>query len=121
MRRINIETGEIKDYVSIMDATRDGFNSSRITSCCRGNSAFHKGFFWEYLDENKRKSYNRKPITKKGPKKSVVKIDLETGNILERYCPLKTVKKDGFNPHRVIECCKKRRDTYAGFRWEYVL
>lgn len=45
------KTGEfIKEWSSIMEAERNGFNNGNIVSCCRGKRKSHKGFIWRYKE-----------------------------------------------------------------------
>ena len=42
-------TGElIREYPSIKEAERNGFNHCNICQCCNGKQKTHKGFRWEY-------------------------------------------------------------------------
>ena len=45
----------VKIWDSIREANRNGFNRSSITNCCKGKTNFntHKGFKWEYYNEEK--------------------------------------------------------------------
>jgi hypothetical protein len=47
---IDIKTGERFEYDAAMDAVREGFDSSCITRCCRGENAYHKGRYWMYAN-----------------------------------------------------------------------
>lgn len=49
---IRIKDGiEIKRYLSITEATKDGFNATNITQVCRGQKKTHRGYQWVYLDD----------------------------------------------------------------------
>ena len=42
-------TGElIREYPSVKEAERNGFNHCNICQCCNGKQKTHKGFRWEY-------------------------------------------------------------------------
>lgn len=47
----DMKTGEERVYEAAMDAVREGFDSSSISRCCHGESAYHKGRFWRFADE----------------------------------------------------------------------
>jgi hypothetical protein len=47
---IDIKTGERFQYDAAMDAVREGFDSSCITRCCKGENAYHKGRYWMYAN-----------------------------------------------------------------------
>lgn len=53
VKRIDKITGEIKEYLCIMDAERDGFCRGDIWRCCNNKPHFksHKGYLWKYLNE----------------------------------------------------------------------
>ena len=38
----------IREYPSIMECERNGFNRSNVSACCRGKQKTHKGFRWQY-------------------------------------------------------------------------
>lgn len=44
-------TNGVKTYVSLTDASRDGFNRTLISQVCRGLSKAHKGFKWSFVDK----------------------------------------------------------------------
>lgn len=41
----------IKEWSSTMECKRNGYNQGHIIECCRKNRKTHKGFKWEYKDE----------------------------------------------------------------------
>lgn len=50
---VQLQQGRIvKEWDSIADATRAGFNSSHISRCCLGRKDYktHKGYEWRYRD-----------------------------------------------------------------------
>lgn len=49
--RVCLETSEIQEYPSSMEAVRDGFNSGHIIQCCKGKLKQHKGYKWYYKEE----------------------------------------------------------------------
>lgn len=54
IERIDPKTGEIKEYNSLIETEKDGFQCSNISQCCRGKRKAHKGYYWQYLEkENK--------------------------------------------------------------------
>ena len=38
----------VKEWESINEADRNGYNHGHIAACCRGERKTHKGFIWEY-------------------------------------------------------------------------
>ena len=51
VERIDILTGEVKEYESILSTEKDGFISSHVSSCCSGKRKKHKGYYWSFLKE----------------------------------------------------------------------
>ena len=41
----------IREWPSIMECGRNGFNSCNVTRCCRGEQKTHKGYVWKYKGE----------------------------------------------------------------------
>lgn len=48
---VDMKTGEEKFYEAAMDAVREGFDSSSISRCCHGETAYHKGRYWRFANE----------------------------------------------------------------------
>ena len=45
------KTGEfVREWPSISEAERNGFNNGHIASCCRGERQTHKGYVWKYKE-----------------------------------------------------------------------
>lgn len=38
----------IREWNSIKETEKEGFNRSHVTSCCKGRRKSHKGFIWKY-------------------------------------------------------------------------
>lgn len=51
IERIDSKTGEIKEYLCIQDAIKEGFNRYRILLCCRNLQEQHRGYFWKYINK----------------------------------------------------------------------
>ena len=51
VKGVNIKTGEELTFKSTREASRNGFNHSHISKCCRGDYGFksHKGYRWKYI------------------------------------------------------------------------
>ena len=49
IERIDMKTGEIKEYECINDAKREGFSKSNIILYCQMRQSFHKNYYWRYL------------------------------------------------------------------------
>jgi group I intron endonuclease len=49
IRGTSIETGEIKTYLYVREAEKDGFHQAAISKVCAGQQKKHKGYVWEYI------------------------------------------------------------------------
>ena len=47
----DLEGNFIREYNSLADTTKEGFNKSTIRDCCVGNKKQYKGFIWKYKDD----------------------------------------------------------------------
>lgn len=45
----------VKRWESLSEASKEGFNNTCITMCCRGKNKTHNGFLWKYDGEPKQK------------------------------------------------------------------
>lgn len=50
VKRIDNYTGEEKEYKSVSDAVKDGFSEKMIYACCVNKRRTHKGFYWQYIE-----------------------------------------------------------------------
>ena len=51
IERIELFTGEIKEYQSIKSTKEDGFDPGCISNCLAGKHNIHKGFCWQYVGD----------------------------------------------------------------------
>lgn len=104
---VNIETGEI--FRSALQASKQ-YNISRdlIVSCCNGMRENAAGFHWRYEHEEAKpyKGTHAKPI-----------VCIETGVVYPSVS--EAVRQTGLYHNAVTDCLKKRRDSVAGYHWEY--
>lgn len=47
----NIKTGEIITFISVYEASKNGFNDSSIRLCLKGKQKHHKGYIWSKYDK----------------------------------------------------------------------
>ena len=45
---INIDNGEVIEFSSVSEASRNGYNRSNIRMCANGKRSKHKGYKWFY-------------------------------------------------------------------------
>lgn len=100
------------------------YNNSLIIECCKGKAISAKGFFWKYHTKSIRNDSNKlnKKVMTKGYhiKTPVLKISLDTGDILEKYESTKEAgEKNNINHSNISRCCRHERNTAGGFKWEY--
>lgn len=50
VERIDIFTGEIKEYDSMILVNLDGFDNSTVSKCCRGLRSSHKKYYWNFIE-----------------------------------------------------------------------
>lgn len=41
----------VMEFPSTMEAGRQGYNSSHVAACCRGERKTHKGFIWRFIEK----------------------------------------------------------------------
>lgn len=51
IQQLSLEGVLIKEYPSMQQAQREGYNQSSISRCCSGQYSHHKGYKWRYVDE----------------------------------------------------------------------
>lgn len=93
---------------------------SLICACCRGKTKSAYGFIWRYYDEcygnnditpyEKPKAYNRRKINQ-------YSID---GEYIKTWdCMLDIENLYGYSAANICACCKGKKTTAYGFKWEY--
>ena len=45
----------IREWPSVSEVSRNGFNKGHVAACCRGEEKSHKGYIWMYTDDYKEK------------------------------------------------------------------
>lgn len=45
---MDLQNNFIREWLSAVDASKFGFNSSLICACCKGRKKSHKNFKWRY-------------------------------------------------------------------------
>lgn len=65
--RIDVKTGEIKEYPSQYIASLDGFNTTKIGRSCRKMQESHKGYFFHYKENYNKNTYSERLSLNKKP------------------------------------------------------
>ena len=84
---------------------------------CTNDYNIHYGTAIKRKGESIKKSEAHKKYSEKRCKK-VAQIDKE--KTIKVWESVVSVKSRGFCPESVIACCKGRRQSYKGFKWQYV-
>lgn len=119
--------GEVKEYASIAEASKDGFNPTNISICCAGNKYLHyRGFDWRYKEGDKKPKFNLQyAIDHKGeyktpPLRPRKKILRERGEEQKIYISVKEAVDDGFDRRCIIKCCNGQRNSHKGYHWSFL-
>lgn len=105
----------IKEWGSVKEVETAGFHASNVGSCCLGKVNSAHGFFWSYRNLSKEVFINAK-IWRDFKRKSVLQVS-KTGEIIEEYTDLVSVKKNGFDRSEVAKVCSGKKKAYKGFYW----
>ena len=106
---INIKDGSILKYMSTANASIDGFNSSKVGACCRGNRRTHNGYYWKYNDSDDfteihlsdpliKQVHNPTPIIPKVPA-SAPPLSDKSGGRSYKECPYCNLEVSPFLKH----------------------
>ena len=76
---------------------------------------------WASYSENVKNSYITN-LNYQNIKKAVYKINKDNNNIIEKYNSIKEacVKNNNISYCGIIQCCKNKQITSAGYKWKYV-
>ena len=55
--QLSLSSDLIREWPSVMECARNGFNGGHVAACCRGEEKTHKGFLWMYYDDYKEKQF----------------------------------------------------------------
>lgn len=126
----NLKTNEtIEVFASIKEAAGciNGKNSD-ICECCQGNRKSYRKFGFRYLNGRSIRTSNKKRSSKvlaqaeteKRVARPVLKIDLNTGEILNRYESSEAAAiSEGICASLISRCCRHERYSTHGYRWEF--
>jgi hypothetical protein len=116
----NIYNNVIKIYSSIASVKDDGFSPSCVISCCKKKMKLHKGFIWQYFNQQTDDlSFNLSKDRKH--KKSVIQKDKD-GNIIKIWESVTQAIESGnkFTSIGITNCCNRIMRYHYGFQWEFV-
>lgn len=52
VERVDLKTGEVKEYTGVNATAVDGFDPSHVSAVCKGKRPTHLGFGWHHLDRS---------------------------------------------------------------------
>ena len=113
VERVDVATGEITEYESMMAAEAAGFSPAGIRGAHKGRTTKYAGFFWNLPDAGR----TRKPSGEKRFKK-VERVDPSTGEIKE-YASAHSTEPDGFRASNISAICNGKGSTHRGFYWRF--
>lgn len=97
--RIDINTGDRKEYASQSAVEVDGFMPTKVSACCLGKVRKHRGYHWEFLDGST--PADAKVRVRKIP--SVIHV-LDGQETL--YSRSSDLMNDGFDAESVLAICE---------------
>ena len=53
----------VREWPSVRECDRNGFNKGKVSACCRGEKPQYKGFLWMFADDYKEKQLNEVQTT----------------------------------------------------------
>lgn len=109
---ICVDNGKI--YDSLNDVGKDGFNISQVSACCHNKAKTSGGYNWCYLEDYNPDTFVMNECSWNGTPKRVMWIEKQF-----IYDKLVDVKKDGFSPSCVSQCCngKKKHHRHQHFKF----
>jgi len=107
----------IKEYCSTKITETYGFDPSAVSKCCLFKNTDHKRYLWTHdpllipqMVINASNRVNRpRPIRQ-----------ISIGNVfIKEWDSIRMASKAGFDCGKISECCRGKRRTHSGFKWEY--
>ncbi len=117
----DVNNNVINIYESIIDVKGDGFSTSGVIACCQKKTKLHKGFIWQYFDQQTDDlSFNLSKDKKH--KKSIIQKD-KSGNVVKIWESVsRAIIESGnkFTSIGITNCCNRVMRYHHGFQWEFV-
>lgn len=123
VQQLDLKSGEILNtFDSIHDACRYlNINvCGDISACCKGKRSQARGFRWQYSDIKLRSFF--KPHTPIDQRKQILKIDLITGKVIDRFNSISEANKSlGLTDksRSISKCCNHKISSAFGYKWEF--
>lgn len=116
IERIDPNSGEIKEYKSMSEAERDGFEQGSVWACVAGKKASFSNYYWQYADgSTPATSVQYEKVFRKVIGESV---SGENKVWLSSYDECHSL---GFNYGKIRACCAglRGRRTHKEYRWYF--
>ena len=105
----------IKEWSSVAEAGRNGYDHRTISACCLGKLKTHQNFIWSYKPiEN----FNVNNYKKKTTSKMVYQYDKDY-NLIKIWYSAAEAGRNGFSSAHVSACCLGKRKFHKGFIWSH--
>ena len=122
--QLSLDGKVINNFKSIKDTQIFGYNHKCVFNCCFGQAKTYKGFIWMYKEKYEKIGCNNiekyiKEYIKDKHKIKIVQLSLN-GEFVKIWESGKETKKYGYNPTRISECCKNKREQHKGYKWTYL-
>ena len=108
----------VREWSSVSEAGRNGFEQANISKCCLSKSKTHKNFIWSYeLIEN---FYVNDYLPKKNTKlpKKVYQYDKDY-NLINIWASTKECGRNNYQQASVQRCCVGKQKFHKGYIWSY--
>ena len=120
--KTNVYSDEIKQRISKgLKKHYATYGNSSKTKFIKGQKAWNKGKKTP-LEIRKKLSEAHKQLTgSKAPRsKPILKISIETGEILKKYsCAKEAAQENGVSNKAILNCCHKKTKTSCGYIWKF--
>lgn len=110
----------IKEHPSYSDAAREiGADISNLGASCIGQILSSNGFIWIHRSDDEQKEVNKRVNRLKNRYRRIKQFDMH-GNFIAEYPSMYAAsRKTGINRGRIFECCRGKRESFKGYRFEY--
>lgn len=124
--QLDLNGNLIQEWKSLTNAKEEGFQDSKISSCCKGKRLTHRNYVWMYKSEyynlsqaelQSRLEEIRKQVLKYA-NKSIVQLTLD-GKFIKEWDSISSTTKYGFSKGTISNCCKYKQTSHRGYLWKY--
>lgn len=109
--QLSLDGAEIAQFKSLSAAEREtGLSRDRIGDCCVGGLESYGGYQWRYKNEKKTST----------DKCEVVQLD-KNGRVISSFSSVaKASAATGTPRYQIRNCCRGKKHTANGFRWQFL-